>query len=112
MLKQAKFTRTKEDFTCDVCGAKVSGNGYTNHCPYCLASKHVDVNPGDRACTCHGVMTPVSFELRRGQEYVIQKCTKCAHERANKVAPEDNRKALRAVSNGSWESFVRDLKQS
>ena len=26
----------------------MKGNGYTNHCPKCLWSKHVDINPGDR----------------------------------------------------------------
>ena len=43
------FTRKVEDFTCEHCGREVHGNGYTNHCPHCLHSKHVDVNPGDRA---------------------------------------------------------------
>ena len=110
MLKQAQFKRTKEDFVCDVCGTVVHGNGYTNHCPRCLASKHVDVNPGDRLSDCHGVMEPVRFELRKGKEYVIQKCVKCGHERANKVAPEDSREALRSVASGSWSAYVKTLK--
>jgi rubrerythrin len=111
MLKQATFTRTKEDFICEVCGAKVTGNGYTNHCPHCLASKHVDINPGDRAATCQGMMKPVAFELRGGKEYIIHQCTKCHHTRANKIAKEDCRKALRAVANGSWESYIASLEK-
>jgi len=43
------FTRNIENFTCERCGAAVEGNGFTNHCPACLCSKHVDINPGDRA---------------------------------------------------------------
>ncbi|MEK7158524.1 MAG: RNHCP domain-containing protein, partial [Patescibacteria group bacterium] len=43
------FQRRVEDFTCESCGAQVTGDGYTNHCPQCLVSKHVDVYPGDRA---------------------------------------------------------------
>lgn len=42
------FTKTVEDFICAHCGTHVRGNGYTNHCPECLWSKHVDNNPGDR----------------------------------------------------------------
>ena len=102
MLEQAKFTRTQEDFTCDVCGTEVHGNGYTNHCPNCLASKHVDTNPGDRASPCHGIMEPIGMEIRNGKEYVVQKCAKCGHTRANKVAPNDNRETLRLVSSHMW----------
>ena len=45
------FTEIDEEFTCENCGKHVPKLGYScrNHCPYCLHSKHVDVNPGDRA---------------------------------------------------------------
>ena len=52
----ARFTRVVEDFTCGQCGAAVTGDGYTNHCPLCLWSRHVDINPGDRAAECGGLM--------------------------------------------------------
>ena len=51
----ATFIRKTEDFICEHCGREVRGNGYTNHCPYCLWSKHVDINPGDRAAGCGGL---------------------------------------------------------
>ena len=51
-----KFIKVKEDFVCEHCGAEVKGDGYTNHCPKCLWSKHVDVHPGDRAAECGGMM--------------------------------------------------------
>lgn len=83
-----RFTRTTEDFTCLQCGQKVSGNGYTNHCPSCLWSKHVDNNPGDRAADCGGAMEPVEG-IFGGQEYaVIQRCQKCGFERKNKLTSE------------------------
>ncbi len=68
----ANFQRTKEDFACERCGLFVRGNGYTNHCPQCLWSKHVDVNPGDRQETCRGLMEPVGMEIKSG-EYELSK---------------------------------------
>ena len=102
MLESPQFTRKKEDFVCDVCGTQVHGNGYTNHCPNCLASKHVDINPGDRASDCHGVMEPVEFFTRNGKEFILHQCEKCGHTRPNKVAPEDNRETLRLVASRMW----------
>lgn len=91
------FIRTKEDFTCEHCGRAVVGNGYTNHCPECLWSKHVDVDPGDRAAGCGGLMRPVSFE-KRGEEIVVRhRCERCGHEKPNKLAPIDNLAALATV---------------
>ena len=85
-----KFQRTIEDFTCEHCQARVKGNGYTNHCPRCLWSKHVDVHPGDRASECGGMMKPVGIELK-GQDYIIlHRCEKCGHEKRNISAPEDD----------------------
>ena len=110
MLKKAIFTRKKEDFDCEVCGKHVSGNGYTNHCPMCLCSKHVDINPGDRCSTCQGIMQPVAFELRHGVEYLIHRCTKCGHTRSNKVSKEDNRSAVRAVASNTWAEYLDKLK--
>jgi hypothetical protein len=43
-----RFQRTIEDFECERCRMLVTGSGFTNHCPACLWSKHVDVHPGDR----------------------------------------------------------------
>ncbi len=85
-----KFNRRIEDFICEHCGTEVHGNGYTNHCPNCLWSKHVDVNPGDRAADCGGLMEPVGVELKNGEYILLQKCKKCGHLRKNKVSPEDN----------------------
>ena len=59
-----KFNMIDESFICENCGKKVTKLGYTarDHCPYCLYSKHLDINPGDRECTCHGLMKPIGIE--------------------------------------------------
>ncbi len=88
MTKQ--FTRKKEDFVCEHCQASVSGNGYTNHCPKCLYSKHVDVNPGDRVETCCGLMQPVGIEQKSREFIITHKCSKCGFKRKNKANKNDN----------------------
>ncbi len=92
------FTRTTEDFVCEKCGFFVEGNGYTNHCPQCLWSKHVDISPGDREAKCGGLMEPIAVE-KKGKEYtIIHKCTKCGFEKPNKAVKEDNFDMLVQVS--------------
>ncbi len=84
------FIKKKQDFVCDNCGAKIYGDGYTNHCTECLYSKHVDVNPGDRQATCGGLMQPIDV-IQKGDGYIIlHKCMKCGFERKNKFSDDDN----------------------
>lgn len=85
-----KFQRCQEDFLCEQCGTFVKGTGYTNHCPRCLWSKHVDVNPGDRAATCGGMMKPINIELKKGEYVILHQCIKCGFEKRNKSAKDDN----------------------
>lgn len=85
-----KFTRTTENFTCEHCGAGVKGNGYTNHCPSCLWSKHVDNNPGDRQHPCRGIMRPIGVEIKLGKYIILHKCEKCGEVKKNKTNPRDN----------------------
>lgn len=84
------FQRTIEDFTCAQCGAAVKGNGYTNHCPQCLYSRHVDINPGDRAQSCGGLMPPVGLDKKNDEWIIIQQCKKCGTQMRCKASPEDN----------------------
>lgn len=84
------FKRTIEDFICEKCGTTVKGSGYTNHCPNCLWSKHVDVNPGDRLEPCQGLMKPVFVESKAGEYVLLQECIKCGFKRKNKVGKGDN----------------------
>lgn len=85
-----QFQRTIENFKCEHCGTFVNGNGYTNHCPNCLWSKHVDTNPGDRANACKGMMQPISLRKKDGEYDVLHKCTVCGEEKYNHVTKDDN----------------------
>lgn len=85
-----KFKRKKEDFVCEKCGKAIKGDGYTDHCSYCLWSKHVDINPGDRAEACGGLMAPISIEGSTEHYVLTYKCLKCGFERKNRPKNIDN----------------------
>ena len=58
-----------ESFTCRNCGYPVvpagAGSDHRNHCPNCLCSVHLDIEPGDRASDCGGLMEPVAVWVRK-----------------------------------------------
>ena len=85
-----KFIKNVEDFECEHCGELVVGDGYTNHCPTCLWSKHVDIYPGDRANECGGLMCPKSLELLGGEYILTHQCRDCGGEKRNKTAKNDD----------------------
>ncbi|MFA5248332.1 MAG: RNHCP domain-containing protein [Patescibacteria group bacterium] len=93
-----KFQRKIENFICEHCGQTIKGNGYTNHCPFCLWCKHVDINPGDRAETCGGLMEPINIESKKCQYIVIARCQKCGIIRKNKTADDDDFQALLKIA--------------
>ncbi|HBD24677.1 MAG: hypothetical protein A2566_03045 [Candidatus Zambryskibacteria bacterium RIFOXYD1_FULL_40_13] len=88
------FIRKTEDFVCEKCGCSIKGDGYTNHCPECLWSKHVDVFPGDRAGNCGGMMKPVMIEKKGKQYIIIHQCEKCGQKKPNKTGKGDNFQAI------------------
>jgi hypothetical protein len=100
-MPSKKFTRTIENFTCEHCDREVVGDGYTNHCPSCLWSKHVDKNPGDRLETCNGLMEPIKTERKGNRYMIVQKCVKCSLEKRNSLRPED-----------SFEAFVETARKN
>ena len=86
------FTMRDENFVCENCGKEVSTLNYTarDHCPYCLYSKHVDINPGDRANECKGLLKPVGIENFKDTYKILYKCTKCNKEHKNIMANDDD----------------------
>ncbi len=103
MLEKGKFTEIDEEFVCENCGKKVKKLGYScrNHCPYCLHSKHVDKNPGDREELCHGILEPIGLEINSQKGYVIVfHCKKCGAIRKNKAAKDDNMDLIIKLSSG------------
>ena len=92
------FTRRLEDFTCEHCGARVTGNGYTDHCPKCLWGKHVDVDPGDRLAQCGGAMEPIAVEGGTPNYRIRYRCVRCGHTFRVDLAEGDNPDALLAIA--------------
>lgn len=92
-MEKSKFIMIDESFICNECGYEVSPLGYTarDHCPKCLCSMHVDINPGDRDCGCHGTLRPIGIESGKKNTYkIIYKCDKCGEIKRNKSAIDDN----------------------
>lgn len=105
-MQTKRFTKNDGGFICANCKSEVSPLGYTsrNHCPVCLCSLHLDVNPGDRLAECGGVMRPVSVRPDSKKGYVItHKCDKCGKVGVNKAASDDDIDLLIALTvNQNW----------
>ena len=95
-----RFNMIDEKFICENCGKEVDILGYTarDHCPYCLYSKHVDINPGDRENNCKGLLKPIGIEKHKDTYKIIYKCTKCNKEHKNIIAKDDNMEEIIKIS--------------
>jgi hypothetical protein len=61
-----------------------------DHCPRCLHSIHVDVNPGDRAAGCEGTLVPISYVEHKKKGWMIRyKCAQCGASRTNHFLERD-----------------------
>ena len=92
-----------DTFTCRNCGWKVSpqgaGTNHRNHCPNCLHSLHLDMEPGDREADCGGIMEPISVWVRnKGEWAIIHRCKRCGQISSNRVAADDNPVKLMAIA--------------
>lgn len=97
-MQTKKFQRVIEDFACENCGIAVKGDGFTNHCPQCLWSKHVDRSPGDREETCQALMRPIGIEVNSDIYILTHRCTKCGIKKKNKIGKEDSFDAILKIS--------------
>lgn len=92
--------RPTGEFRCVGCRLAVPlrapGTGHRNHCPNCLASRHVDRRiPGDRASDCRGRMDAVSLTARADGEWLlVHECRACGELGTNRIAGDDNPLAL------------------
>ena len=96
-----KFNHLDEGFICENCQKEVTPLGYTSrdHCPYCLYSKHVDINPGDRQNNCKGLLKPIQLEKFKDTFIIIYKCQKCKKNHKNIIAKDDNMTKIIELSN-------------
>lgn len=87
-----KFYMVNEDFICEKCNRMVKKSDYTarDHCPYCLYSKHVDINPGDRLNDCKGLLEPIGIEKFKDTYKIIYRCKKCNIKHKNIIHNDDN----------------------
>ena len=100
MIALKKFTMKDEEFICENCGNKVDKLNYTarDHCPYCLYSKHVDINPGDRLNKCKGLLKPIGIEKFKDTYKIVYQCQKCNQIHKNIMASDDNIDAIIELS--------------
>ena len=92
-----------ESFPCRVCRELVlpegAGTQHRNHCPRCLSSVHVDIEPGDRASLCQGIMEPIGVWVRKNGEWaLIHRCRLCGALSANRIAADDNPALLMSIA--------------
>lgn len=101
-MENTLFTKKDSGFVCLNCGKEVLPLGYSsrNHCPYCLCSRHVDVNPGDRASECGAVMDPIEVRTEAKRGFVItHRCRKCGFKRVNGSQKDDDTRLLIQYTN-------------
>ena len=93
MTRRFTVTGTNNAFTCAHCAREVQAlqNGSVrNHCPHCLHSLHVDIDPGDRASDCHGLLEPIGVDSSGKKGWIIvHRCAKCGAIKRNKAALDD-----------------------
>lgn len=99
-----KFSKNDNGFVCENCGFIVEKLGYTSrdHCPNCLVSKHIDINPGDRQNTCKGLLIPVSIKLQKEGYQIEYQCAKCGEHHNNKSAIDDSFETILKVMNKTY----------
>ena len=117
-----------QEFICSHCGEQVTydrkiGTQHRNHCPYCLWSKHVDLNePGDRKSTCYGDMEPIGLTFKKesqnkykkdkqGELMLIHQCLKCGKISINRLAADDDNQAILEVFEQSKQMDLEQRQQ-
>ena len=98
-----RFNMIDEEFICENCHKEVKKLEYSarDHCPYCLYSKHVDINPGDRNNTCKGLLKPISIEKYKDTYKIIYKCESCHKEHKNIMAKDDDYNKILEISSNN-----------
>src|SRR5512133_284875 len=118
--KQRRIVVDTLDFKCAQCGSYVSadrmlsGVNNRNHCPFCLLSRHVDLDtPGDRKAQCKSRMQPLGLTVKHtlkrygsekgGELMLIHRCTGCGKYSINRIAADDDPQAVYQLFHRSLE---------
>lgn len=126
--RPGKINHASGYFACLSCGTfvsageAVSGVRNRNHCPYCLASRHLDqFEPGDRLSACKACMRPVGLTFKRvnkkyaghgqGELMLVHLCEDCGKASINRIAADDVAEAILSVleKTAGLSLEVRDL---
>ncbi|GAB4285462.1 MAG: hypothetical protein Kow0081_3300 [Candidatus Dojkabacteria bacterium] len=99
-----KFSKKNEKFICETCGYAVPKHPKSSrdHCPNCLFGKHVDINPGDRASNCKGILAPIGLDIKGKKQQIVYKCKKCNRVVKCITAPDDSFEELVKLSKKVW----------
>jgi len=125
--RKENITKIQEEkkqgkFACRGCGKEVAfsdniGTAHRNHCPHCLASRHLDKNfSGDRSTNCGGCMRAIGLTFKKegsdkynnqkeGELMIIHKCVICDKISINRLAADDDEAAILILFH---ESFLLD----
>ena len=119
--------KRKAEFKCLHCGELVSlkavGTRQRNHCPFCLWSRHVDLErAGDRKSKCGKGMMPIGLtfkqkgadkygKLGQGELMLIHKCVGCGKVSLNRIAGDDSGKEILKVFQSSQRMNSDEIKR-
>lgn len=111
------FDTITSDFRCKHCHYYVSTNpilsgvNNRNHCPYCLYSRHLDLNrAGDRLAACKEKMRPVALALKQthkkygynqGELMLVHQCLECNRISINRIAADDDAEMIISIFRSS-----------
>ncbi|MCA9392334.1 RNHCP domain-containing protein [candidate division WWE3 bacterium] len=98
------FSKRNEGFTCENCGQEIfpHPSSSRDHCNYCLYSKHVDINPGDRQNDCQGLLEPIGMRRKYQKDQIVYRCVKCKQLAYNVIAPDDDNNMIVVLSGEAW----------
>ena len=99
-----KFRMLDDGFECQNCQKTVKPlkSSSRDHCNHCLYSIHIDNNPGDRACSCLGLLKPIGIEKAKKERYkIIYQCQKCHMIKKNLAALDDNFEEMLKIASNS-----------
>ncbi|MCL2500482.1 MAG: RNHCP domain-containing protein [Defluviitaleaceae bacterium] len=108
--KRKQFTKgyyktnpCNEGFKCKTCGYDVypagAGSEHRNHCPVCLSSQHLDIEPGDREADCGGSMEAIGVWVRKNGEWaLLHRCKVCGYISSNRIAADDSPLKLMSIA--------------
>ena len=105
-----RFNELDEGFICKHCGKEVLPLGYSSrdHCPYCLYSIHIDINPGDRQNTCLGMLRPIGIEKYK-DTYNLSNLRLIRHNKNLQQGAARNTGLKKACGNYIWFVDVDDI---